>query len=281
MKYTDKLGLPIWNKPETDVFDIEQFNEGMQAIDDIVVNILKQINDLAIGDVQIDLNGYVKEEVLKEYAKRTELSKFLTQTDLLNYLDKTYLDMLATKDELSSYAKTDDLSSYALASSLSDYALKNSLLNYATKESLDDYALSCDLEGAINQLNSIIDTLQNRITALENQQGVTVRVTGVALSTNTLSMKVGGTTTLTANIRPSNATNKNVTWSTNNSSVASVNNGTVTAHAKGQATITVTTEEFRSSHCRYQGRRRLVCRLSNCYCLHRRLGSCNVAWRTD
>ena len=45
MKYTDKLGLPIWNKPETDVFDIEQFNEGMQAVDDKVVHILNQIND--------------------------------------------------------------------------------------------------------------------------------------------------------------------------------------------------------------------------------------------
>ena len=109
MRYTDKLGLPIWNKPETDVFDIEQFNEGMQAIDDIVIRILNQIDDLVVGDTQIDLNGYVKEEALKEYAKRTELSKFLTQTDLLNYLDKTYLDELATKDELSSYATTTQL----------------------------------------------------------------------------------------------------------------------------------------------------------------------------
>ena len=92
MKYTDKLGLPIWNKPETDVFDIQEFNEGMQAIDDIVIDILNQINDLVIGDTQIDLNAYVKEEALNEYAKRTQLSKFLTQTDLLNYLDKTYLD---------------------------------------------------------------------------------------------------------------------------------------------------------------------------------------------
>ena len=69
MKYTDKLGLPIWNKPETDVFDIEQFNEGMQAIDDIVINILNQIDDLVIGDTQIDLNGYIKEEVFKELKK--------------------------------------------------------------------------------------------------------------------------------------------------------------------------------------------------------------------
>ena len=72
MKYTDKLGLPIWNKPETDEFNIQHFNKGMQAIDDIVINILNQINDLAIGDTNIDLNGYIKEEVFKEYAKEVE-----------------------------------------------------------------------------------------------------------------------------------------------------------------------------------------------------------------
>ena len=71
----------------------------------------------------------------------------------------------------------------------------------------------------------------------------TVSVTGVTLSTNTLSIKTGETANLTANIRPSNATNKNITWSTNNSTVASVSNGVVTAHAKGQATISVTTED--------------------------------------
>lgn len=96
--------------------------------------------------------------------------------------------------------------------------------------------------GAINELKGIIASLQNRITALENQQDTTVSVQGVTLSTNTLSMKVGGTTTLTANIRPSNATNKNVTWSSN-SAVASVSNGLVTANSVGQATIRVTTED--------------------------------------
>ena len=69
MKYTDKLGLPIWNEPKTDVIDIQEFNEGMQAVDDIVIHILNQIDDLVIGDTQIDLNGYVKEEVFRKYAK--------------------------------------------------------------------------------------------------------------------------------------------------------------------------------------------------------------------
>ena len=97
--------------------------------------------------------------------------------------------------------------------------------------------------GAINELKGIIDSLQNRITALENQQDTTVSVTGVSLNNNTLTLNAGDTSTLIATVLPTNATNKSVTWSTNNSSVASVNSGTVTAHAKGQATIRVTTAD--------------------------------------
>ena len=97
--------------------------------------------------------------------------------------------------------------------------------------------------GAINELKGIIDSLQNRITALENQQDTTVSVTGVSLNNNTLTLNAGDTSTLIATVLPTNATNKSVTWSTNNSTVASVNNGTVTAHAKGQATIRVTTAD--------------------------------------
>ncbi len=95
----------------------------------------------------------------------------------------------------------------------------------------------------LEQKMILIVNLQNRVTALENQQSATVRVTGVSLNSSTLTLNVGGTNTLIATVLPSNATNKSVTWSTNNSSVASVNNGTVTAHAKGQATITVTTAD--------------------------------------
>ena len=80
MKYTDKLGLPIWNKPETDVFDIEQFNEGMQAIDDIIIKMVNQINGLVIGDTKVDLNEYVKEEVLKRVIKE-EVETISSQLD--------------------------------------------------------------------------------------------------------------------------------------------------------------------------------------------------------
>jgi len=68
-----------------------------------------------------------------------------------------------------------------------------------------------------------------------------VAVTGVTLSSSSLELTTGGTGNLTATVAPNDATNKAVNWSSNNNSVASVSNGTVTAVAAGVATITVTT----------------------------------------
>jgi uncharacterized protein YjdB len=71
----------------------------------------------------------------------------------------------------------------------------------------------------------------------------TVSVTGVTLDKTSASLKVGNTLALTATVKPSNASNKNVSWSSSNTSVATVSNGVVTAKAQGSATITVTTAD--------------------------------------
>ncbi|MDR1840495.1 MAG: Ig-like domain-containing protein, partial [Holophagales bacterium] len=71
----------------------------------------------------------------------------------------------------------------------------------------------------------------------------TVPVTGVSLNKNTMTLTAGGTEQLTHTIQPSNATNQNVTWESNNSAIAAVNNGLVTAIASGNATITVRTND--------------------------------------
>ena len=71
----------------------------------------------------------------------------------------------------------------------------------------------------------------------------TVPVTGVSLNTSKLTLTEGDSETLTATVAPANATDKTVTWTTNNSSVATVSNGKVTAVAEGSAIITVTTND--------------------------------------
>lgn len=71
----------------------------------------------------------------------------------------------------------------------------------------------------------------------------TVAVTGVTLDQDTLTMSVGDTETLVATVAPANATDKTVTWSSDDSTIASVVDGVVTAEAAGTATITVTTTD--------------------------------------
>lgn len=71
----------------------------------------------------------------------------------------------------------------------------------------------------------------------------TIPVTSIQMNKNSTSLTVGEEDTLTVTFNPSNATNKNVSWETSNNGVATVNNGTVTAVAKGTATITATSED--------------------------------------
>lgn len=67
-----------------------------------------------------------------------------------------------------------------------------------------------------------------------------IPVEGISLSRSTLDLTVGNSFDLTASITPSNATNKAVTWSSSDSSIASVDSsGRVTAKANGIATINV------------------------------------------
>ena len=73
--------------------------------------------------------------------------------------------------------------------------------------------------------------------------GQVVHVESVSVSPKTSSIQEGQTVQLTATVLPSNATDKSVIWSTNNSSVATVTNGLVSAISAGAATITVTTTD--------------------------------------
>lgn len=69
-----------------------------------------------------------------------------------------------------------------------------------------------------------------------------VDLQSLSLSPNTLSLTIGTTQTLSVQATPSNA-NASVTWSSSDTSVATVNNGVVTAVANGSATITATSVE--------------------------------------
>ena len=103
---------------------------------------------------------------------------------------------------------------------------------------------------AISEGNAVIEAKSSNgrvgicnITVIKKQETVKtneVLVTGVALNPSSMTLTVGNTKTISANITPSNATNKTITWSSSDNEVVSVNNGKVTAKKAGNAVVKAT-----------------------------------------
>ena len=82
----------------------------------------------------------------------------------------------------------------------------------------------------------------------EPEQPEIINVESVTLNTEQEELKIGEKLTLVATVKPADATNKNVNWSTENADIANVDdNGVVTAIAEGTTKITVTTEDGEKS----------------------------------
>ena len=76
-----------------------------------------------------------------------------------------------------------------------------------------------------------------------------IEITNIKLDKNTLELEVGKTAKLVVTIEPSNATNKNVTWTTSNDKVATISAGTITAKGEGEATIIAQTDNGKKAMC--------------------------------
>ena len=75
-----------------------------------------------------------------------------------------------------------------------------------------------------------------------------VALQGISLTPNTVTLSVGATKTISVMFNPTNATNKSVSWSSSNASVATVSNGVITAKKAGTATITASAADGRKAY---------------------------------
>ena len=76
-----------------------------------------------------------------------------------------------------------------------------------------------------------------------------VPVESISLNYTETTIEIGNTKTLVVTFNPVYATDKTITWTSTNSSVASVDNGVVTANAIGTATITAATSNGKTATC--------------------------------
>ena len=117
--------------------------------------------------------------------------------------------------------------------------------NYVTWTSSDE-AVATVADGVVTAVSVgsaiiTVTTVDGGFTATCEVTVAPRPVTGVTLDKVEATLEVKETVTLTATVAPANATNKDVTWISNNDAVATVADGVVTAVSVGTATIVVTT----------------------------------------
>ncbi|MGE5417066.1 MAG: Calx-beta domain-containing protein [Acidobacteriota bacterium] len=138
------------------------------------------------------------------------------------------------------------------AYTVSDYTMVNGTITFNPGETLKSFKIPI-----IRNSNSQFKLLLSNptgclmghcnyalITCNPTTSGTPVSVTSVALTPKTLSLAAGGEPgALSATVLPTNATNKNVTWSSSDTSKATVVNGIIGPVATGTALVTVTTAD--------------------------------------
>ena len=115
--------------------------------------------------------------------------------------------------------------------------------NSSSSSNKNNSSSSSNKNNSSSSSNKNDSSNSNRNNTSNTKPSQTVKVTSVSLNKTSAEIYLNNNTgfSVSATVSPSNATNKNITWSSSNSNIASVNNGYITAHNPGMATITVKT----------------------------------------
>lgn len=155
--------------------------------------------------------------------------KFIAMFDKWNTQDlsqSSYLWLPLILQDGKFYVDNVNVNKFTISSKSMDLIVNNS----------SNFFYGKSYEYALNYLYNLINN-QNYIP-----------VTSVSLSTNSLSLNKGSTTSIEYTILPVNATNKTVTWNSSRSDIATVDTeGNIEAISEGECTITLTSNDNSSA----------------------------------
>lgn len=134
---------------------------------------------------------------------------------------------------------------YTLAKTISPSGASNQNVVWSTNNTAVATVDSSGKVTAVGKGTCTITCTSSENSSYKGTCAVTVnqQATGISISPTSVTLEVGQTTSVSASVSPSNANNRNYTLSSNNTAVATVSNGIITAVGVGTCTITATSED--------------------------------------
>ena len=233
------------------------FPDTVTCIKEYLFDSCSNLKKITIPNTVTSIEGYAFNDCERLYAvdfigSEAEWNKLLqegtdeTGNDVLYDIEPDYFPVAVESVKLN---KTDITltknDTEQLTATVAPANASNKKLNW--KSSNPEVAV-VDSDGNVNPKSG--GTAVITVTSEDGNKTATCTVTvyvpaaDVKLNKTSLSLNKDEISVLTATVTPSDASNKKVTWSSNNSNVAAVDaSGKVTAKAAGTATITVKTED--------------------------------------
>ena len=217
----------------------------------LIIIVISIITYLIIGFSSIyrsnkNRHNNLLNNVDNELVYDNENNSSIEKKDNSTKTDKNTTDN-SNKDNSSSNSNKNNSSSSNKNNSSSNSNKNNSSSsnknNSSSSSNKNNSSSSSNKNNSSSSSNKNDSSNSNRNNTSNTKPSQTVKVTSVSLNKTSAEIYLNNSTgfSVSATVSPSNATNKNITWSSSNSNIASVNNGYITAHNPGTATITVKT----------------------------------------
>ena len=217
----------------------------------LIIIVISIITYLIIGFSSIyrsnkNRHNNLLNNVDNELVYDNENNSSIEKKDNSTKTDKNTTDN-SNKDNSSSNSNKNNSSSSSKNNSSSNSNKNNSSSsnknNSSSSSNKNNSSSSSNKNNSSSSSNKNDSSNSNRNNTSNTKPSQTVKVTSVSLNKTSAEIYLNNSTgfSVSATVSPSNATNKNITWSSSNSNIASVNNGYITAHNPGTATITVKT----------------------------------------
>ena len=189
------------------------------------------------------LTGISLGNVTVKLMSNMDNTKVTTKTVLVDIIHVSSIQILPADASAVNVGDTLQLTANVLPNDATDPSVTWSIESGSEHATITQTGLLTGISEG-NIVVKVTSNSDNDITATKNIAVNVVHVTSVTLSQSSLIIGRSSTATLTATVLPANATNKSVTWSSSDTSVATVSNGVVTSlSTSGTCTITVTTTD--------------------------------------